>query len=383
MALAALVGFGGLVTAAQPATATASPPEVTLTQVAEVDEPMDLTWRTGDEGLYFAGQSGRVTRLVGDTQTVVLDITEMTQRGGEQGLLGLAFSPDGTRAYVNFTVDGGDTNVAEFSVDAEGIFDPASMRIILEIDQPYDNHNGGDLAFGPDGMLYIGMGDGGSGGDPDRRAQDLGELLGKMLRIDVSAPSGDLPYTIPESNPFVGVDGARGEIWSVGLRNPWRYSFDPETGDLWIADVGQNEIEEISVAPATSGLDAGRGVNFGWSAYEGSDRFNDDVEVEDHTGPIFEYSHDDDRCSVSGGVRARGEGAGPLAGWYVFADYCTGEVFGLDVTGDGTDLAASGDWVELAEAGDDEKATAVVSAPDGSVYVLIHSDPVYRLDAVA
>ena len=218
------------------------------------------------------------------------------------------------------------------------MFDRDSLRTVLVVEQPYANHNGGDLAFGPDGMLYIGLGDGGAAAIRSAGPSNMAELLGKMLRIDPTTPSGDLGYTIPADNPFVGTEGARGEIWSIGLRNPWRYSFDPETGDLWIADVGQGSIEEINVAPATDGVDAGRGSNFGWSAFEGSQPFNDDVTAENHSGPIFEYDHSGGRCSISGGVRARGEGAGPLAGWYVYADYCTGEVMAIAVSGEGTGI---------------------------------------------
>ena len=306
-----------------------------MTPVADVSAPVDLAWRTGDTALYVVGQHGQITRLGGAEPIVVLDVDDLTQSGGEQGLLGLAFNPDGTKAYINFTDNNGDTNVAELAVGPDGAFDRDSLRTVMVVEQPYDNHNGGDLAFGPDGMLYIGLGDGGSGGDPERRASNMAELLGKMLRIDPATPSGDLGYTIPADNPFVGTDGARGEIWSIGLRNPWRYSFDPETGDLWIADVGQGSIEEINLAPATDGLGAGRGSNFGWSAFEGSQPYNDDVTAENHSGPIFEYDHSGGRCSISGGVRARGEGAGALAGWYVYADYCTGEVMALAVSGEG------------------------------------------------
>ena len=323
-----------------------------MTPVAEVPAPVDLAWRNDDPGLYVVGQDGTITRVEGSAgPAVVLDISDLTTAGGEQGLLGLAFHPDGTKAYVNFTDNDGNTNVVEFAVDAAGGFDRESLRTVLVVEQPYANHNGGDLAFGPDGMLYVGLGDGGAGGDPERRALNLAEVLGKMLRIDPTTPSGDLGYTIPADNPFVGTEGARGEIWSIGLRNPWRYSFDPETGDLWIADVGQGSIEEINVAPATDGVDAGRGSNFGWSAFEGSQPFNDDVTAENHSGPIFEYSHSGGRCSISGGVRARGEGAGQLAGWYVYADYCTGEVMAIAVSGEGTDATVNPEPVVLANAG--------------------------------
>ena len=377
-AAAVALAVGGTATAG-PSAAAESPPEVTLTPVAEVPAPVDLAWRNGDTGLYVAGRDGTITRVEGSAgPAVVLDISDLTAPGGEQGLLGVAFHPDGTKAYVNFTDHDGNTNVVEFAVDAAGGFDRESLRTVLVVEQPYDNHNGGDLAFGPDGMLYVGLGDGGAGGDPERRALNLAEVLGKMLRIDPTTPSGDLGYTIPADNPFVGTEGARGEIWSIGLRNPWRYSFDPETGDLWIADVGQSSIEEINVAPATEGVDAGRGSNFGWSAFEGSQPFNDDVTAENHSGPIFEYSHSGGRCSISGGVRARGEGAGQLAGWYVYADYCTGEVMAIAVSGAGTDATVNPEPVVLANAG--QSVSAVASGPDGAVYVLGFDDVVYRLD---
>jgi glucose/arabinose dehydrogenase len=353
------------------APSSGEPPAVTLTALPPISGPVDLTWRDGDAALYVVTQGGTVEQVAGDTVTTVLDIGDLIAFGGEQGLLGLAFAPSGDVAYVNFTDTSGHTNIAEFAVDATGAFNRDSLRTILVVEQPYANHNGGDVAFGPDGMLYIGMGDGGAGGDPERRSQDLTTLLGKMLRIDPSqpstGPSGDLQYTIPADNPFVGQEGARGEVWSVGVRNPWRIAFDAETGDLWIADVGQNAVEEIDVAPADgAGLNAGLGLNFGWSGYEGDDVFNADVVVEGHYPPIYTYPHDG-RCSISGGVRARGEGSGALAGWYVFGDYCTGQVFALGVSGEGTEMAATGDAFEIATT---DAITAVASGPTGELYVL-------------
>jgi glucose/arabinose dehydrogenase len=377
----ALLAAASLAAAVAPlstaAAAAPTPPAIALTQVAEVPSAVDLAWRADDPALYAVGQDGVVVRLDGAGNPVVLDVSDLTSGSGEQGLLGLAFSPDGSRAYLNFTDGSGDTQVVELAVGDDGTFDRESMRTVLSVEQPYSNHNGGDLAFGPDGMLYIGMGDGGSGGDPERRAQNLGELLGKMLRIDPSTPSGDLGYTIPADNPFVGVDGARGEIWSVGLRNPWRFSFDPATGDLWIADVGQGSIEEVNVAPAANGTDAGRGLNFGWSGFEGSQPFNDDVVVAEHAPPIFEYGHGGGRCSISGGVRARGAGAGALDGWYLFGDYCSGELMALSFSGSGTEVTVSPEAAVLATT---SSISAVTAGPDGALYVLSLDGPVYRLD---
>jgi glucose/arabinose dehydrogenase len=345
----------------------AEPPSAALELVTPASGAVDLSWRTDDAAMYVVEKAGRVLRFDGLELTLVLDVTGLVSTGSEQGLLGLAFSPAGDRAYVDFTDLAGDTVVAELAVSPDGrVFDLDGMRTVLTVDQPYANHNGGDLTFGPDGMLYITMGDGGSGGDPDRRAQDLGDLLGKILRIDPAQPAGSatggLGYTVPGDNPLVGVEGARGEVWAVGLRNPWRVSFDPETGDLWIADVGQGSVEEVNVAPATDGT-AARGANFGWSAYEGNAPFNSDVVVDDHHAPIHTYDHSGGRCSVSGGARARGPAAGTLEGWYVFADYCSGEVFGLL-----PDAALStGDVVPLATG---SSVTAVIGGPDGTVYVL-------------
>ncbi|MET0325394.1 MAG: PQQ-dependent sugar dehydrogenase, partial [Ilumatobacteraceae bacterium] len=339
---------------------------------------VDLAWRDGDDGVYVVEAAGRIVRVADESQRTVLDITDLTEAGGERGLLGLAFDPSGELAYVNYTDNAGTTTISEYPVDADGTFrDGDEARVVMTVEQPYPNHNGGDLTFGPDGMLYIGTGDGGDGGDPQRRATDMTTLLGKMLRID-PAPADGQPYTVPADNPFVGDDDAAPEIWSSGLRNPWRFSFDRETGDLWIADVGQNAIEEIDVAPATAGVDAGKGLSFGWSAFEGDERYNDDVPDTGHTPPFSTYGHEDGRCSISGGVRARGGDVPELLGWYVYADYCSGEVWALEVTGEGGSLA-SGRQVLLGEI---PSATAAVDGPDGAVYVLSAAGPVTRLEPI-
>lgn len=334
--------------------------------------PVDLAWRSDDPAFYIVEQDGTVERVVdGVRGEQVLDVSDLLTSGGEQGLLGLAFHPDQALAYINYSDHQGDTVVAEFAVGTDGVFDPASRRTVITIAQPYANHNGGDIAFGPDGMLYIGMGDGGSGGDPERRSLAINELLGKMLRINPLA-SGDQPYTVPADNPFVGVDGAAPEIWAIGLRNPWRFNFDPETGDLWIGDVGQGEWEEIDVARANEG--GGRGANFGWSAFEGTHPFNSDQPTDGAVPPIHEYSHDDG-CSIAGGAVYRGDSVESLRGWYLFGDYCSGSVWGL--------LAVPGTAAQLITLGNAGSVSAIADGPDGELYVLGYGDGiVLRVDGI-
>jgi glucose/arabinose dehydrogenase len=333
--------------------------------LVEIDDITALAVRPGDDAFYIAGRDGTVwSWLQGGEPVDVLDLTDRTESGGEQGLLGLTFATDGTKLYVNYTGedDDGDTHVDEFSVGADGTIDADSRRELLVVDQPHANHNGGEVAIGPDGMLYIGLGDGGSADDPDRRALDLDDLLGKILRID---PAGD-PYTVPADNPFVGVDDARPEIWTYGLRNPWRFSFDAATGDLWIGDVGQGSWEEIDHAPATDGRDAGKGLNFGWSAFEGTHRFNDDQPTEGALPPIYEYSHDDG-CSVTGGEVYRGSAVPGLAGWYVFADYCQGTVWALEIVSGDDGTLSAGERIDIGQSAD---VAAIEPGPDGELYVL-------------
>lgn len=333
--------------------------------VVELDQPVDLAVRAGDDSLYLVERVGRVIAWRDGVSRTVLDIGDATVPEGEQGLLGLAFSPDGERAWINYTDTDGDTVIAEYPVSSDGVFDASRRSIVLTIDQPYPNHNGGDLAVGPDGYLYVGMGDGGSANDPDRRALDVGELLGKVLRIDAT-PTNDQPYAVPDDNPFASDDSARPEVWLRGVRNPWRFTFDSLTGDLWIADVGQGEVEEVDALPADDdGLNAGRGVSLGWSAFEGDRRFNDDQPEDGHVAPLYVYTHDDGRCSISGGSVYRGSAIAGLDGWYLFGDWCSGEVWALEIERDGSFTAG-----ELIDVGSVPGVVNIVAGPDGELWAL-------------
>lgn len=357
--------------------------DVTLTSfVSGLTAPVDLAWRTGDDTLYVVQQSGTVVPVRdGVVGAAVLNISDRITYGGEQGLLGLAFHPSAPLAYVNYTDTKGHTNVVEFAVAADGTFDPASARSVIVIEQPFPNHNGGDVVFGPDDMLYIGMGDGGAANDPLRHGQDPGSLLGKILRIDPT-PSDGKGYTVPADNPFVDTAGAQPEIWSLGVRNPWRFSFDRDTGDLWIGDVGQDKWEEVDrVAAVADGTGAGRGANFGWSAYEGTHRFNDDQVAADKVDPVIEYPHGDDGCSVSGGTVYRGTAIASLVGWYVYGDFCSGRVwaFRFGTTAQFGATIADGELVEL---GSVAAVSAVLEGPQGELYALAYNDgALMRIDA--
>jgi len=296
--------------------------------------PILVTQPPGDTRLFVVEQGGRI-RIVSGGMTLgtpFLDISggDFTS-GGEQGLLGLAFHPSyaaNGRFFLDYTDNNGDTVIGEYRVSADpNVAMPAQVQRILFITQPYSNHNGGNLLFGPDGYLYIGMGDGGSGGDPDGNGQNLGTLLGKMLRIDVD---GGSPYAIPPGNPFAGMGGRRPEIWAYGLRNPWRFSFDRTTGDLWIGDVGQGAWEEIDFEPAGVG-----GRNYGWSCREGNHDYDGCPGT--FIGPVFEYSHGSGPFigqSVTGGYVYRGSALPSCyQGAYFFADYVDGWVASFKYTG--------------------------------------------------
>ena len=285
-----------------------------------------------DPRLFVAEKDGRVVILSngGSLPEPFLDIRGQVSTGNEQGLLSLAFHPryaENARFFVNYTDLEGDTRIVEYRVsDDPDRADPGSARLVLSIDQPFRNHNGGLVLFGPDGNLWVGMGDGGSGGDPQGNAQNLGSLLGKLLRIDVDAGA---PYGIPPDNPFADTPGARPEVLAYGLRNPWRFSFDRGTGDLYVADVGQNRIEEVN---AVSGTGAGR--NYGWNRMEGSTCFQppQGCDREGLTLPVVEYDHGEG-CSVTGGFVYRGSASPSLEGTYLYADYCRGWVRGFRLVG--------------------------------------------------
>jgi glucose/arabinose dehydrogenase len=297
------------------------------------ESPVLVVAAEGTDRLYVVEQPGRI-RVVEDGRlapTPFLDIGDRLVFGGEQGLLGLALHPrfvDNGRFFVDYTDVGGDTIVSEFRADGGDAdsADAGSERVLLRVDQPFANHNGGHLAFGPDGFLYVALGDGGSAGDPMGNGQRLDTLLGKILRVDVDASPGGVAYGIPPDNPFVGTDDARPEIWAYGLRNPWRFSFDRETGAMWIGDVGQGSIEEVDTGRGGRG-----GVNYGWNTMEGTACFLPTSGCDERglTLPVAVYRHDDG-CAVTGGFVYRGSTWPNLHGAYLFADYCSGIIWGLD-----------------------------------------------------
>jgi glucose/arabinose dehydrogenase len=387
--------FTATPTGFQPAPATAAPsetaaatstPEPTPTSVpAEIPGAESVAWvevarefkrpvyltHAGDERLFIVEQPGLIW-ILQDGERVpepFLDIQDrVMDQGNEQGLLGLAFHPDyptnGT-FYVNYTGAGGATHIARFQVSADPRrADPTSETPVLIFDQPYPNHNGGALVFGPDGMLYIGAGDGGSGGDPQGNGQRLDTLLGKILRLDVSQ---ELPYAIPADNPFAS-GGGRGEIWAYGLRNPWRIAFDPATGDLYIGDVGQNSVEEINFQPAG----AAGARNYGWNLREGSQAYAGGA-AEGLVDPIAEYDHTSG-CSVTGGVVIRDPRLPAWAGVYSYGDYCSGRVWALRQDG-------QGGWLRSELGRTPWRISSFGVDLAGRVYLLDLNGSIQRLDA--
>jgi putative cell wall-binding protein len=357
-------------------TPTASTPAVRLLARFRVRQPVDIVSPCDGSGRLFIVEKGgriRVGRLADNAllPAPFLDISSLVSTGGEQGLLGLAFPPGfGTSTqnfYVDYTDRNGDTVVARYRVSADPDKAAASSATrVLLVDQPYANHNGGQVAFGPDGYLYVGMGDGGSSGDPQGNGQKTGTLLGKILRIDVE--SGTTPYRVPSDNPFVGRPGYRPEIWALGLRNPWRFSFDRLTGDLYIADVGQNRIEEIDFEPAGAG-----GRNYGWNYYEGTLPFPPGSAPRPTTGltfPVYEYSHDQGDDCITGGFVYRGSAYPSWQGRYFFADFESGRIWSMSTTSHAVALALDTPLLITTFGEGEDGCLYVAEIMDGTVYEL-------------
>jgi glucose/arabinose dehydrogenase len=323
--------------------------------------------------VFVVERGGRVRVLVNGKRRArpFLDIHAKVSSGGERGLLSLAFAPDyatSGRFYVDYTDRNGDSRIVEYRRASAERADPASARELIFQRQPEPNHNGGLLLFGPDKRLYIGFGDGGGGGDqhgPRGNAQDLGTLLGKILRID-PRPADGRPYSIPASNPFVGRDGARGEIWAYGLRNPWRFSFQPGTGAMLIGDVGQDAVEEIDVV-------RGGGANLGWRVFEGRSRYTPGETAPGAQGPALVRLHRDGNCSITGGLVVRDRSLRGLHGRYLFGDYCKGQIQSARVRGRslrgvhrvGIHVGA------LSSFGQDGRGRVYVTSLGGGVYRLV------------
>ena len=362
-----------LATALLAAASLASAAPVNLRPVVEgLDRPVVVAHAGDGSGRLFIAQQGGEILVFDGTRLLpvpFLDLSSSVSSGSEQGLLGLAFHPNyetNGLFYVNLTDAAGDTQILRFTVSADAnVADPGSVVPLLSVDQPFANHNGGQLVFGPDGKLWIGLGDGGSAGDPGNRAQSGSTLLGKILRIDVDQ---GVPYGIPLDNPFVADPAVRDEIWALGLRNPWRFSFDRLTGDLFIADVGQNAWEEVSFEPVTSG----GGRNYGWRRMEGAHCFNPASNCDDGSLvlPILEYSHSLG-CSITGGYRYRGAEMPERFGTYFFGDFCSGRIWG------GIENVETGTWtstelldsdVLISTFGEDEQGELYVADLGGTLY---------------
>ncbi len=336
-------------------------------------KPLFVT-HAGDQSdrLFVLEQPGRVRLIEGGEllDEPFVDLTDrVLSKGNEQGLLGLAFDPDYETNgifYLHYTGSEGETVIARFRRDGQDPrkADPASQQVILTIEQPFANHNGGPVLFGPDGYLYVALGDGGSAGDPGNRAQNKESLLGKILRIDVRSVQ---TYAVPASNPFVGKDG-RDEIWAYGLRNPWRISFDRQTGDLWIADVGQNRVEEVNFQPASGK----GGENYGWKVFEGSQVYSQG-EAPGAVFPVAEYTHASGGCSITGGYVYRGKAIPALIGTYLYADYCKGEIWGLSREGDA--------WKVSALLETDANITSFGEDQQGELYVVDQKGSIFRVRA--
>jgi glucose/arabinose dehydrogenase len=356
-------------------------------QVADAGTALTaMAARPGTDDLYVAEQVGRVRRIevterddgtrreqLVDAPT--LDLTDRIARGGERGLLGLAFSSDGRTLYLYGTLQpDGDNWLGAVDLGESDETPAADVRTLLQLPDEFPNHNGGQLAMGPDGFLYLGLGDGGSGGDPHGRAQDPGDLFGSIVRIDPEGGSATVPYAIPDGNPFVGTT-ARPETWLYGVRNPWRFSFDRATGDLWVADVGQGEWEEVDRLPATGGRDAGRGANLGWNLMEGSHPYDGGENPPKGVLPVLEYDHHDGSCAIVGGYVYRGAAIPELVGAYLYTDYCTPGLRAVVVGADGQVAQRRALDVRI------DQVQSFGEDADGELYALTAAGEVLRLEA--
>ncbi len=333
------------------------------TEIGDIKSPVDLVERMpSDAWFYVVSQAGMIQQWSRDgrTKETVLDVSSSIAFGGEQGLLGLAFRnvDNEWQAILNRTNRDGHTEITITTVNDDGSFaSPTSPgKLVMRIEQPYQNHNGGAVLVGPDNMVYIGMGDGGSANDPERLAQDMSSLLGKILRINPSVAGG---YSIPNGNPFTS--SPHPEIWSLGVRNPWRMTFDSH-GTLWVADVGQKEWEEVTALPGDSKYPGGRGANLGWSAFEGTHAFNSDVTTANPVVPVYEYNHSKGRCSISGAAVGNNTTTPGRAGWFFFGDYCAGTVSAILTDGSTT--------IGVEEVASDLGNVMAVRATNNTMYIL-------------
>jgi len=367
-----------------PGSDPADPPAELAVRLKEVarglDAPLFLTSPPGDPARAFVVEQGGRIRIIRNDAllpTPFLDISSRIASGGERGLLGLAFHPQyatNGRFVVYYTNTAGDIRIASYKVSANPeVADPASEQLLLAVPHPsFSNHNGGMVTFGPDGRLYAGIGDGGSGGDPNGNGQNRNTLLAKLVRLDVNAAG---QASVPSDNPFVGQSGMRPEIWSYGLRNPWRFSFDRLTGDLYIGDVGQNAREEIDVSRGPSNM--GRGLDFGWNIMEGTSCFSPSSGC-NRTGltlPVLDYGHGDG-CSVTGGYVYRGSLLPALRGMYFYGDYCSGWVRSFVLSGG--QVAQRLDWAALRPGG---QITSFGEDAAGELYIIVASGSVFRIEA--
>jgi len=331
-----------------------------------LDSPVAVAWRPHDPNMFVAEQPGRV-RIVDASGRLspdpVLTVGPLSH-GNEEGLLGITFSRDGSKLYVDYTDPSNDTHVDEYAMRGDAVI-ASSRRQVIVVQQPYSNHKGGEVLTGPDGMLYIGLGDGGSEDDPNHVGQDLGSPLAKILRINPN-PSGGSPYSVPVDNPFVHRAGAVAETWMWGLRNPWRFSFDRATGDLWIGDVGQDSYEEIDFARVGE-----KGINWGWSAREGFHSFHGPAPA-DARDPLLETLHSRGNCAIIGGYVYRGRVIPALRGVYLFGDDCRPNLVG--VVESGGKLAQQRDLGPTVD-----EMTSFGQDNAGELYALSRRGTIYRI----